>query len=262
MRYAVALTTYNGSSYLAEQLNSILQQSVPVDQIVICDDASTDGTLKILNRFAEKHSKIRVHQNLKQLGVIKNFELCLNQIDSDFTFLSDQDDIWHKDKVKIFNSRIKSLNIAPDDIFLAYSDAEVVDKSLNTLSSSFMHISNKPKSENQKYLLKRLILKNWIPGCSCLLSAGLIRLSLPFPKEISMHDHWLVLVGFKYGKVDYMPSKLFKYRQHAQNTIGLMGNKYKLRQIKSYLLGKKTINLINKMKQAKALYNLSKKLAE
>ena len=75
---SVALCTYNGEKYLPEQLESILQQSMPVNELVVCDDRSSDSTLKILQEFAEKAPfPLRIFQNETNLGSTKNFEKCL-----------------------------------------------------------------------------------------------------------------------------------------------------------------------------------------
>ena len=60
MTTSVALCTYNGAQYLEEQLDSILGQTRPVDEIVICDDRSTDATVALINRYIEKLRIIRL----------------------------------------------------------------------------------------------------------------------------------------------------------------------------------------------------------
>lgn len=101
MTTSVALCSYNGGRYIAEQLDSILQQTVPVDEIVVCDDGSTDNTAEILKSFERKHpGKFRIYLNGQQLGVIKNFEKAINLCRGEIVFLSDQDDIWLPHKVE------------------------------------------------------------------------------------------------------------------------------------------------------------------
>src|SRR5690606_8953402 len=78
MMISVAMCTYNGEKYLAEQLESILRQDHPVDELVVCDDGSSDRTIAILNEFAQKAPfVVGIHVNEKNLGSTKNFEKAL-----------------------------------------------------------------------------------------------------------------------------------------------------------------------------------------
>ena len=100
MKTSVALCTYNGQSFLSEQLNSILNQTHPVDEIIICDDCSTDQTIEIIKYFKDKFPNlIQLFENENSLGTIKNFEKAISLTKGDLIFLSDQDDIWFSSKV-------------------------------------------------------------------------------------------------------------------------------------------------------------------
>ena len=99
---SVALCTYNGAQFIREQLNSILCQTTNVDEIVICDDGSSDDTLSIINSYCSKTDIIRVYQNQDKLGVSKNFQKAIDLCHGDLIFLSDQDDIWQANKVQTF----------------------------------------------------------------------------------------------------------------------------------------------------------------
>ena len=101
MKTSVALCTYYGEKYLAEQLDSVLSQENPVDEIVICDDGSTDNTHSILQDYQARFPELfRIFINEKNLGYVANFEKALSLCTGDLIFLCDQDDIWHQDKVK------------------------------------------------------------------------------------------------------------------------------------------------------------------
>ena len=98
---SVALCTYNGEKYITEQINSILEQSTPVDEIVICDDGSTDNTITIIEDIKQNCStNIIINRNTQNLGVCANFELAISLCKGEVILLSDQDDIWNHDKVK------------------------------------------------------------------------------------------------------------------------------------------------------------------
>lgn len=125
MKASVALCTYNGAKYIYEQLKSIVEQIQLPDELVICDDASTDETVDIINKFKENcNIKIKLYINKQNLGFRKNFEKCISLCSNDIIFLCDQDDIWLPDKVKIFMQAFES----DSNLVYAFSDAYVVDE--------------------------------------------------------------------------------------------------------------------------------------
>ncbi len=95
---SVAMAVYNGPDYIEEQLDSILNQSIAVDEIVIVDDGSSDGSREILLKFKQKYPEIRLFFNKNNLGYLKNFSKAASLCRGDITFLCDQDDCWHHNK--------------------------------------------------------------------------------------------------------------------------------------------------------------------
>ena len=92
---SVAMTTFNGEKYIEKQIESILNQSLSVDEIIICDDGSTDNTIELMKKY-----NVQIIQNKKNLGYKLNFKKAMEKCKGDYIFLCDQDDIWKKDKVK------------------------------------------------------------------------------------------------------------------------------------------------------------------
>ena len=102
-KISVALCTYNGEKYLHQQIDSILNQTVPVHEIVVCDDGSNDQTSKILTQYQTKFPEVfKIHFNTENLRSVKNFEKAISLCTGDIIFLSDQDDIWEENKVEVF----------------------------------------------------------------------------------------------------------------------------------------------------------------
>ena len=95
---SVILCTYNGEKYIKKQIDSILMQSVCPDEIIICDDNSTDRTCEIINNINDK--RIILHCNKNNYGVTRNFSNGLMLCNGEYIFLSDQDDVWEHDKVE------------------------------------------------------------------------------------------------------------------------------------------------------------------
>lgn len=103
MRISVALATYNGARFITEQLDSVRQQSLPVDQVILRDDGSSDQTTEIVRKYLDTYGLIpawRITQNEKRLGYAENFKAAVEETDGDYVFFCDQDDIWEKDRVE------------------------------------------------------------------------------------------------------------------------------------------------------------------
>ena len=98
---SVVMCTYNGEKYLREQMDSILAQTYPIHEIIVCDDCSTDGTMNILQEYATKFPFIKVHRNTRNKGCNQNFHDIFYQVSKkvDYIAISDQDDIWFPEKI-------------------------------------------------------------------------------------------------------------------------------------------------------------------
>lgn len=103
MKISVVMATYNGAEYIVEQLDSIYEQTCTVDEIVICDDKSTDDTVDKIEKYMLEHKEIevRLYQNEMNLGFAGNFNKALNLAEGDYIFFADQDDIWMNNKIQI-----------------------------------------------------------------------------------------------------------------------------------------------------------------
>src|SRR5450755_302603 len=135
---SIAMATYNGASYIAQQLNSLLKQTYPNLEIIVTDDASTDGTLAILENFKNKHDNIKIFNNATNQGITYSFEHSIRNCSGDFIAISDQDDIWELTKIEVLLSAMKN-----EDVI--YSDSELVDKNgqpLNKLISSLVNLGS------------------------------------------------------------------------------------------------------------------------
>src|SRR5579863_7982285 len=130
MKISVCMATYNGERFIHEQLESILGQLEDDDEVVIVDDASTDGTVHLAEEFRDK--RIRILRRDRNRGVLQTFERALKEAAGEIIFLADQDDVWRSDKV----SKIMSLFSARPDLSLVLSDSCVVDSRGNITSKT------------------------------------------------------------------------------------------------------------------------------
>lgn len=94
------MCTCNGEAYLAEQMESLLAQTYPIDEIIVQDDGSNDGTLTLLQKYAAAHPVIKLYNNETEHGVNNNFFTAMRRAHSDYIAICDQDDIWEHDKVE------------------------------------------------------------------------------------------------------------------------------------------------------------------
>lgn len=199
---SVCLATYNGSTYIGEQLRSVLAQLGPGDEVVVSDDGSTDDTLAIISRLDD--SRLRLLDCVGRVGVVKNFERALQAARGDTIFLCDQDDVWLPGKVEY------SLT-ALDNCPLVVTDCAVVDCELKLLSPSFFRLR-----QSHPGVLHNL-WKNSYLGCCMAFRRELLQVALPFPRRIPMHDMWLGMIAETHGGTCFVPVPLLLYRRHGGN---------------------------------------------
>lgn len=210
---SVALASYNGADFLEKQIMSILSQSLTPLDIFVSDDRSEDGTLAILKTLKDHH-QIRYCVNQNRLGVIANFKnavaLCA---DSDFTALSDQDDVWMIHKLKILSDNL-SLIDNENDPAMVYSDLTLTDAAGNVLNNSFW---NELGHDWYTHCLPTLLFGNFVTGCTILMNRKMREHFALMPSDIVMHDAWLALIAFSFGKAAAVNEPLVQYRKHESN---------------------------------------------
>jgi len=198
------MACFNGSQYIEDQINSILKQLSPEDELIISDDGSIDETNAIVESVDD--SRIVYVKNHKVKGYTGNFENALSLAKGDVIFLSDQDDIWHDGKVKMC---IEALNYRD----FIVTDARVVDDKLDVISPSYFQLRN-----TRFGFLNSLIRCRYL-GCCYVFRRNVLVKSLPFPANHKMlpHDLWLALMAEFFFKVKYLSIPLIDYRRHSLN---------------------------------------------
>lgn len=210
----VLLSSFNGANYICEQLDSILLQ-VGVDvHILVRDDGSVDNTVEILDDYKNKYNNVNYIVG-KNIGVKKSFlELIISAPDEyDYYSLSDQDDIWLKDKLE---SAIKKLKNENQDIPLMYGSSVSLYKEGKEIGRQF-------ENPSQLYL-GNFLVKNYFPGCTVVFNNALRRMIAEVSpdnlNEYPLHDHWLALVCTAAGgKVFCDKAPHILYRLH-NNLVG------------------------------------------
>ncbi len=206
-RLSVVMATYNGEAYIRQQLDSILTQTVLPDEIVIVDDCSGDGTVEVLQAYAEQHDIIQLHRNEQNLGVNKNFEKACTLSRGDYILFSDQDDIWLPEKIETMMPALR-----PG--YLTYSDAAIVDAEGETLrESEFKYHGVTPLAGQPIIALSQ---RNCVSGHNIAVSREIVESALPFADGI-FYDQWLALVACTHNGIRIVADKLVKHRMHVSN---------------------------------------------
>lgn len=193
---SIILCSYKGGPYIEAQRESILSQET-----------------------SEKFRLYEYDDEIRQSGsATLNFLTAINEVpEADYYMLSDQDDVWHRDKIEKLAEFIRKNDTGTP--LLAFSDAAVVDDDLNVISDSFVRYQD---ISPDRVGFNRLLLQNQVTGAACIFNNALrnILLSHKTPEHAAVHDHWLALIASAFGQILYLDEALYDYRQHDSNLLG------------------------------------------
>ena len=223
MKISIAMATYNGSRYLQEQLDSFANQSRYPDELVVCDDCSSDNTLEILLEFASNALfPVRVYRNDHNLGFSNNFLKCVSLCQSEWIAFSDQDDIWLPDKLLKICQFINT-NQSKNLVLICHS-ADLVDDHLNLTGRRL-----------PDFPVNKIIERNGHHGFLCI-AGFVISFKADLLSEIDSslrpqdyfaagdeylsHDKWIPSLANALGEVAYISESLALYRRHSQAISG------------------------------------------
>lgn len=198
------MATFNGERYVEAQLRSILDQLQPQDEVVIVDDASSDGTVARINALGD--ARVRLLAQAQNQGVRSSFDRVLRACRHPFIFLSDQDDVWLPGKRDVLLAELVSGAV------LALSDARVIDSESRVVEASFM-----ARRDGFRGSVLATLIKNRYLGCTMALRRELLDDVLPIPPTVPMHDMWIGLMAALRGRVAYVDRPLIHYRRHSAN---------------------------------------------
>lgn len=220
---SVAMTTYNGEKYVKQQIESILSQSVAIDELIICDDISTDRTAEIINSIGDE--RIRFIVNEKNLGFIENFHKAICHTNGDYIFLADQDDIWEADKVERI---LENMNATKAKAMC--TNYKLIDENGNSLGDkknyNIPSFVLKASSHIQKITLPMLAYDNLVQGCTYCFTKDVKEIFLAVNNKSVAHDYQIMLISANLGGAYFLNEELVQYRLHSSNTIGFSkGNK-------------------------------------
>lgn|GEM_PF-45202 len=223
MRISVALCTYNGEKFLAEQLQSLANQTRLPDELIICDDASSDSTVDIINAFIKTAPfTVRFFSNETNLGSTLNFEKSIRLCQGDLIFLCDQDDIWFSNKIAIIEREF----LLNEKIGMIFTDAELIDENSNKLGHNLWYYyfpAKKRKEALNSGIYRVLIDTNVVTGATMAFRSRFREAFLPIPLDLpnTIHDGWIALAMSILSEVKFIECPLIQYRLHHGQQLGL-----------------------------------------
>ncbi len=208
---SIVMATYNGETYIKEQIESILNQTISDFELIICDDCSKDHTVDILNSYKDNDKRIILIQNEKNLGFKKNFEKAISYCKGDYIAFCDQDDIWTPDHLEILYNEIA-------DKDLICGNAELVDQKGDSMNlTTYQCLSNFVLPDSNVELFKKLLHGNFAQGTALMISKRIAKDFLPIPECVKFHDWWAASIACLNNGCKYTDKIVLKYRQHGSN---------------------------------------------
>jgi len=232
---SVALATYQGARFVEAQVRSILEQSRPVDEIVVGDDGSTDGTVDLIRALVGATAdgpRLVVLPPAERSGVAANFSRVLGATTGDLVVLSDQDDVWHPDRVEAAVARFA----AEPELDVLFGDARLVDADGGDLGATLFGAL--PVRESELLAIERgrpldvLLRRNVATGATMAVRRRAVDRALPVGAGW-IHDEWLAATAAVAGRIGVERRPLVDYRQHGGNEIGVVAPtlRYRIRRM-------------------------------
>lgn len=212
MRVSVCMATYNGDRFLGPQIESILRELEPQDELVVVDDASKDGTVAALEAFGDP--RIRVHAREENRGYVKTFEEALGRATGDILMLSDQDDVWVPGRRALFVAALEDSAVAASNLVLLGSDEPLP----NPLTRRPWRLHAAWSRQGTRNALR--IFAGMAPyyGCAMAIRRDVVDRILPFPDYLDeSHDLWIALFGNAHRTMAHIATATIRRRIHDAN---------------------------------------------
>jgi glycosyltransferase involved in cell wall biosynthesis len=220
LNISVAMCTFNGAPFLSAQLESIAAQDRPPDELILCDDDSTDESRDLIAQFARRSAfPTRVIVNKINLGSTKNFEQAISLCQGQIVALADQDDVWYQNKLDLMEKAFLRSN----EIVAVFSDADLIGKASQPLGlrlwPTFGFDAAKQKQFADGLGIKVLIRHPVVTGATMAFRRDLFASLVPIPQN-EIHDRWLSFLLAAQGAFAVIHEPLMQYRSHEKQQIG------------------------------------------
>ncbi len=225
---SVVMATYNGAQFLEPQLASIAAQTRLPDELVVCDDQSSDESVEIVERFASRAPfEVRVVRNPERLGFAGNFLQAARLSRGDLIAWSDQDDVWMPEKLAVCARELES----DDEVLLVVHASRFGEWMRHgrpvvraATGDWFGRFTPRRIRRRTVYTPSSLPLRTRFPGRSSLVARRVLDVADPLATRLpgiidefqGHHDIWIGFVAGAIGKVVILPDALVQYRQHEE----------------------------------------------
>lgn len=234
MTIGCALTTYNSNDYLEQQLETLLSQLHPFDEVIIVDDASTNDTVQRLNQFIQGNhlSHWKVYRHEQNQGFIQTFQDALSYSQSDLIFLCDHDDLWYPEKTKVMLNQFEQhpqIQVLASSFDLVDTNGEIIEDELMKNRANHNLIRRSVNAGKLNRMFTEDILRyNFAPGCTMALKKEIAKEYLELMNQQNKdllsclpHDWAISILGAVHQGLYYLDQPLIGYRQHEHNTLGM-----------------------------------------
>lgn len=224
-KISVAMTTYNGSKYIIKQLDSLKNQSRKIDELVICDDCSTDNTVELVNDYIKSNNLEgwNICSNENNLGFINNFKQAIKKTTGDIIFLCDQDDEWCVNKISTMtdiiekNNQVKLLSCS-----LAFIDENSRSYTPSNIPLWYGKMISTPQNEITPIDFINICNANFAPGCTMCFTREICDKYCNMDYEYELPHDWLIaLIASVDNGYYHLNTSLINYRIYSSNTIGV-----------------------------------------
>jgi glycosyltransferase involved in cell wall biosynthesis len=215
---SVAMCTFNGGQFLRAQLESVAVQHRPPDELVVCDDGSSDGCEEIVRKFSRRVAfPVHLFMNEENLGTIKNFEKAISLTKGAIVVLADQDDVWYRHKLE----RIEKAFLSSSGIVAVFSDADLIDEESTLLGvrlwDSFVFDVEEQRRFANGQPLSVLAKHNVVTGATLAFRREFFGVMVPFQ---DFHDSWMAFLLASCGQFQPISEPLMQYRRHPTQQTG------------------------------------------
>jgi glycosyltransferase involved in cell wall biosynthesis len=229
MSISVCMASYNGENFIEKQIESILLELSPSDELIIVDDCSSDRTLEKINAFND--SRIQLLQNTINAGEIYSFSKAISLAKNQYIFLSDQDDIWKRGRVKLMIDSLEKSNS-----LLITSNFSWINNDDLPIDISFDGVSSRTSNKNLKNILDIFIGKTNYFGCAMLFKRELISVICPIPRFVESHDLWIAFISNILKSNVHIEDHTFFKRKHNTNVTSTVSDRPFIKKLFSRII--------------------------
>lgn len=240
MQISVCMGIYNGKKYIIRQLESIRQQTRQPDEVILCDDSSTDGTQELVRKYLAGHTELcgwRLYENNSNKGYPANFYNAMDLCGGDIVFLADQDDIWDLHKIE----RMSQIMEQRPDIYVMGCTFGLINEKEETIHSVMAPADRNRRGRLNQIPIGRVFLKCEWPGMVLAYRGDWWKKSAQHESNVIPHDFFLCARAAEEKGFYQLEELLAYHRRHEENAGGeehrlarLLKKERKLKEVRKY----------------------------